>query len=137
MKLLGKVNGFWLQIVLRVVKHHNNIVPWQILAHKTRIVLEYIGLASNERLDMEQLKETLNECTKLVSTFHVSNTQGCCVGKGYSGHMPQCPTCQLMCKHWELIFWWHHPMWCIVTSFTWLINCYMPQIKISLIPCFA
>jgi cysteine desulfurase/selenocysteine lyase len=65
-------------------------MPWQILEHKTKVVLGYIGLTSNECLDMEQLKETLNERTKLVSTFHISNTHGCCLGKGYSGCMLEC-----------------------------------------------
>jgi len=65
------------EIVLSVAEHHSNIVPWQILAQKTGAVLRFIGLTPDERLDMEQLKETLNERTKLVSTFHVSNTLGC------------------------------------------------------------
>jgi cysteine desulfurase/selenocysteine lyase len=68
------------EIVLSVAEHHSNIVPWQILAQKTGAVLRFIGLTPDERLDVEQLKETLNERTKLVSTFHVSNTLGYCLG---------------------------------------------------------
>lgn len=64
------------QILLTVAEHHSNLVPWQILAQKTGAVLRFVNLTPEETLDLKQLKEFLNERTKLVSTFHVSNTLG-------------------------------------------------------------
>jgi cysteine desulfurase/selenocysteine lyase len=65
------------EIVLSVAEHHSNIVPWQLVAQKTGAVLRFVELTSEETLDLEQLKGFLNERTKLVSTFHVSNVLGC------------------------------------------------------------
>ena len=64
------------QIVLSVAEHHSNIVPWQLVAQRTGAVLRFVGLTSEDTLDLEQLKGFLNERTKLVSTFHVSNVLG-------------------------------------------------------------
>jgi cysteine desulfurase/selenocysteine lyase len=64
------------QIILSVAEHHSNIVPWQLVAQKTGAVLRFVELTSEETLDLEQLKGFLNERTKLVSTFHVSNVLG-------------------------------------------------------------
>lgn len=62
--------------MLSVAEHHSNIVPWQLVAQKTGAVLRFVELTSEETLDLEQLKGFLNERTKLVSLFHVSNTLG-------------------------------------------------------------
>ncbi|KAG0584054.1 hypothetical protein KC19_3G181300 [Ceratodon purpureus] len=64
------------EIILSVAEHHSNIVPWQLVAQKTGAVLRFVELTSEETLDLEQLKGFLNERTKLVSTFHVSNVLG-------------------------------------------------------------
>jgi cysteine desulfurase/selenocysteine lyase len=61
---------------LSVAEHHSNLVPWQILAQKTGAVLRFVNLTPEETLDLKQLKELLNERTKLVSTFHLSNVLG-------------------------------------------------------------
>ncbi|KAG0598199.1 hypothetical protein M758_12G054200 [Ceratodon purpureus] len=65
------------EIVLSVAEHHSNLVPWQLVSQKTGAVLRFVDLTSEETLDLEQLKGLLNERTKLVSTFHVSNVLGC------------------------------------------------------------
>jgi len=65
------------EIILSVAEHHSNLVPWQILAQKTGAVLRFVNLTPEETLDLKQLKELLNERTKLVSTFHLSNVLGC------------------------------------------------------------
>ena len=65
------------EIIISVMEHHSNIVPWQIIAQKTGAVIRFVELTPTEELDMEQYKSFLNEKTKLVSLVHVSNTLGC------------------------------------------------------------
>ncbi len=65
------------EIIISVMEHHSNIVPWQIIAQKTGAVIRFVELTPTEELDMEQYKGFLNEKTKLVSLVHISNTLGC------------------------------------------------------------
>ncbi|NEP00607.1 MAG: SufS family cysteine desulfurase [Symploca sp. SIO2E9] len=65
------------EIILSVIEHHSNIVPWQIIAQKTGAVIKYVGLTENEEFDLEQFKSLISQKTKLVSVVHVSNTLGC------------------------------------------------------------
>ncbi|MBW4478712.1 MAG: cysteine desulfurase [Tolypothrix brevis GSE-NOS-MK-07-07A] len=65
------------EIILSVMEHHSNIVPWQLVAQKTGAVLKFVELTSEETFDLEQFKTLLSEKTKLVSIVHVSNTLGC------------------------------------------------------------
>jgi cysteine desulfurase/selenocysteine lyase len=65
------------EIILSVMEHHSNIVPWQLVAQKTGAVLKFVELTSEETFDLEQFKTLLSDKTKLVSTVHVSNTLGC------------------------------------------------------------
>ena len=64
------------EIILSVMEHHSNIVPWQIISQKTGAVLKYVGLTPTEEFDLEQYKSLLSDKTKLVSVVHVSNTLG-------------------------------------------------------------
>ncbi|NEO96634.1 MAG: aminotransferase class V-fold PLP-dependent enzyme, partial [Moorea sp. SIO3G5] len=65
------------EIILSVMEHHSNLVPWQIIAQKTGAVLKYVGLTETQEFDLEQFRELISEKTKLVSVVHVSNTLGC------------------------------------------------------------
>ena len=65
------------EIILSVMEHHSNIVPWQLVAQKTGAVLKFVELTSEETFNLEQFKTLLSDKTKLVSTVHVSNTLGC------------------------------------------------------------
>ncbi|MFB2770721.1 cysteine desulfurase [Pelatocladus sp. BLCC-F211] len=65
------------EIILSVMEHHSNIVPWQFVAAKTGAVLKYVELTPAETLDLEHFQTLLSEKTKLVSVVHVSNTLGC------------------------------------------------------------
>ncbi|MFP4101988.1 SufS family cysteine desulfurase [Coleofasciculus sp.] len=65
------------EIILSVMEHHSNIVPWQIIAQKTGAVLKYVELTQSQEFDLEQFKSLISEKTKLVSVVHVSNTLGC------------------------------------------------------------
>lgn len=64
------------EIILSVMEHHSNIVPWQLIAQKTGAVLKYVELTPTEEFDFAQYKSLLSDRTKLVSVVHVSNTLG-------------------------------------------------------------
>ncbi|MGJ5673245.1 MAG: cysteine desulfurase [Nostochopsis sp.] len=65
------------EIILSVMEHHSNIVPWQFVAAKTGAVLKFVELTPAETLDLEHFQTLLSEKTKLVSVVHVSNSLGC------------------------------------------------------------
>ncbi|MBW4595894.1 MAG: SufS family cysteine desulfurase [Brasilonema angustatum HA4187-MV1] len=65
------------EIILSVMEHHSNLVPWHFVAQKTGAVLKFIELAAEETFDLEEFKKLVYEKTKLVSVVHVSNTLGC------------------------------------------------------------
>ncbi|WP_038039039.1 cysteine desulfurase [Thermorudis peleae] len=64
-------------VVLSVMEHHSNIVPWQILAQERGIILRYLDIDDTGRLRLEQLDTWLERGNvKLVSLTHVSNVLG-------------------------------------------------------------
>jgi len=65
------------EIILSVMEHHSNLIPWQLLAQRTGAVLRFVELTATEELDLEQFQSLLSDKTKLVSIVHVSNTLGC------------------------------------------------------------
>ncbi|MCD6086354.1 MAG: cysteine desulfurase [Candidatus Hydrothermae bacterium] len=64
------------EILLTMMEHHANIVPWQMLQEKKGVKLRFINIDSNSLLRMEEFEEKLSERTKLVSVAHVSNVLG-------------------------------------------------------------
>ena len=64
------------EIILSVMEHHSNIVPWQLIAQKTGAVIKYVELTPTEEFDFTQYQSLLSAQTKLVSVVHVSNTLG-------------------------------------------------------------
>jgi cysteine desulfurase/selenocysteine lyase len=64
------------EIVLTVLEHHSNIIPWQLLARRTGAKLRYIELDEQGRLRLEMLPELLSKRTKVVAFSHVSNALG-------------------------------------------------------------
>jgi cysteine desulfurase / selenocysteine lyase len=64
------------EIILSVMEHHSNIVPWQLIAQKTGIVIKYVELTPSEEFDFVNYQSLLSDKTKLVSIVHVSNTLG-------------------------------------------------------------
>ncbi|MBE9181026.1 SufS family cysteine desulfurase [Oculatella sp. LEGE 06141] len=65
------------EIILSVMEHHSNLIPWQLLAQRTGAVLKFVELTQTQEFDLEQFKSLLSDKTKLVSVVHVSNTLGC------------------------------------------------------------
>jgi len=65
------------EVLLTVMEHHSNLVPWQLLADRTGCVLRHAGLTASGELDLEDLRSKIGERTRLVSLVQVSNTLGC------------------------------------------------------------
>ncbi|ELS31317.1 MULTISPECIES: SufS family cysteine desulfurase [Pseudanabaena] len=65
------------EVILSVMEHHSNIVPWQLIAQRTGAVLKFLEPTLTGELSIEQFKSLLNAKTKLVAIVHVSNTLGC------------------------------------------------------------
>jgi len=64
------------EILLTVLEHHSNIIPWQLLARRTGAKLRYIELDDQGRLILDDLPSLLSERTKVVAFSHVSNALG-------------------------------------------------------------
>jgi len=65
------------EIILTVMEHHSNIVPWQLIAQKTGAVIRHVTLTETGEFDLEHFQQLISDKTKLVSVVHVSNTLGC------------------------------------------------------------
>ncbi|MER3404711.1 MAG: hypothetical protein C4289_05725, partial [Chloroflexota bacterium] len=63
-------------IVLTIMEHHSNLVPWQLLAEETGAQLECVGITSGGLLDLEQLDRALAKPVKLVAVVHAANALG-------------------------------------------------------------
>lgn len=64
------------EVVVSVMEHHSNIVPWQMLCERKGMTLRVIPMNEKGELDLEAFKLLLNERTKIVSIAHVSNVLG-------------------------------------------------------------
>lgn len=64
------------EIILSVLEHHSNILPWQNRAIKHGIQLKYAHLNEYYQIDITHLKSLISEKTKLIAISHVSNTLG-------------------------------------------------------------
>ena len=64
------------EVILSVMEHHSNIVPWQMLRDRLGIVLRVIPMDDDGNLDMAAYEALFNERTRLVSVAHVSNVLG-------------------------------------------------------------
>ena len=64
------------EILISVMEHHSNIVPWQLLAARTGATLKYIEIDDQGRLVLDGLESLLTERTKIVSISDVSNSLG-------------------------------------------------------------
>ena len=65
------------EIILSVMEHHSNLVPWQFVAQRTGAVLKFVELTETQDFDLDQFRQLLSDQTKLVAINHVSNTLGC------------------------------------------------------------
>jgi cysteine desulfurase/selenocysteine lyase len=63
-------------IVLTVMEHHSNLVPWQLLAEERNAELAFVEMTPEGRLDLDHLDTLLAKEPKLVAFSHVSNALG-------------------------------------------------------------
>lgn len=64
------------EVIVSVMEHHSNIVPWQLQAQRYGIKLKVIPMTDDGQLDLEAYARLFNERTRLVSVTHVSNVLG-------------------------------------------------------------
>jgi len=64
------------EIVLSVMEHHGNIVPWHFLRERHGAVLKWVDVDSRGDLDPEKVAEAITDRTRLVALSHMSNVLG-------------------------------------------------------------
>ena len=64
------------EVVLSIMEHHSNLVPWQYVTKKTGSTLKYMYINNEYELTREEIKEKITDKTKIVGITHVSNVLG-------------------------------------------------------------
>ncbi|GIT85805.1 cysteine desulfurase [Roseobacter sp. OBYS 0001] len=64
------------EIVLSVMEHHANIVPWHFLRERQGVVLKWVDVGSNGALDPQAVIDAIGPKTKLIAISHLSNVLG-------------------------------------------------------------
>jgi cysteine desulfurase/selenocysteine lyase len=64
------------EIVLTLMEHHSNIVPWQLLANRVGAHLRYVGIDDGGELNLDEVRAAVGPRTKLVTVVHMSNVLG-------------------------------------------------------------
>ena len=64
------------EIVLTVMEHHSNIVPWQLLQRNKRLKIHVVPIDNNGNLDMNAYEDLFTENIRFVAVTHVSNVLG-------------------------------------------------------------
>lgn len=64
------------EIIVTVMEHHSNIVPWQLLQRNRRIVLRVIPIDANGDLMLDAYEDLFTDNTRFVALTHVSNVLG-------------------------------------------------------------
>ena len=73
---LGELMSPGDEVILSVMEHHSNIVPWQILQSRKGIQIKVIPINDNGELLLEEYERLFTDRTRLVSIAHVSNVLG-------------------------------------------------------------
>ncbi len=64
------------EIILSMMEHHSNIVPWQMLCERTGVRLRIVPINNAGELNLKSFEALLNERTRMVAVAHVSNALG-------------------------------------------------------------
>ena len=64
------------EIVLTLLEHHANIVPWHFLRERQGVVLKWVGIEPDGSLDPQKVIDAIGPKTKLVAVSHMSNVLG-------------------------------------------------------------
>lgn len=64
------------EVVLSIMEHHSNLVPWQYVTKKTGSSLKYMYINDNYEISDEEIESKITDKTKIVGITHVSNVLG-------------------------------------------------------------
>ena len=64
------------KVVLTIMEHHSNIVPWQLVAKHTGVELVYLSLNEDFEIDLSTLDEVLDDRVKIIAASGMSNVTG-------------------------------------------------------------
>jgi cysteine desulfurase/selenocysteine lyase len=64
------------RILLSLLEHHSNIVPWQMVAERVGAAIDVIPLTPDHRIDLDAMERMITPAHKLVAFGHVSNVMG-------------------------------------------------------------
>jgi cysteine desulfurase / selenocysteine lyase len=64
------------EIVVSMMEHHSNILPWQVVCEEKGAILKVIPISDSGELLMDEYKMLLSDKTKIVAVTHISNTLG-------------------------------------------------------------
>lgn len=64
------------EIIVTLLEHHSNIVPWQLIAERTGARIRWVDIDEQGRLVLEDFDRLLSERTRMVAVGHVSNALG-------------------------------------------------------------
>ena len=64
------------EVVLSIMEHHSNLVPWQYVTKKTGSNLKYMYINNEYEISKEEIESKITENTKIVGITHVSNVLG-------------------------------------------------------------
>lgn len=64
------------EIVISIMEHHSNLVPWQKVCKQTGAKLNYMYINDNYEISEEEIENKITDKTKIVSITHVSNVLG-------------------------------------------------------------
>ena len=64
------------EIVLTMMEHHSNIIPWQMIVQEKEAVLKIAPISESGELLMEEFEKLISKQTKFIAVTHVSNTMG-------------------------------------------------------------
>lgn len=64
------------EIVLSIMEHHSNLVPWQKVAKQTESKLKYMYIDANYEIPLSEIERKITDKTKIVAITHISNVLG-------------------------------------------------------------
>lgn len=64
------------EIILSIMEHHANLVPWQELAKRTGAKLKYIDINNDGKISLKDIENNINDKTKIISITYASNVLG-------------------------------------------------------------
>lgn len=64
------------EVILTVMEHHSNIVPWQLLRARKNLTIKVVPMLGDGSLDMDAYRNLFSDRTRIVSVCHASNVLG-------------------------------------------------------------